>query len=231
MNTDVSNVSDSTVLTIQEVFNLIQNYKYAEAFLLSSQIMKRSDSGDQLFHEWVKSLAEFFSCNRKKTAIQLLEKIKPNKPTNEIHFRIFNSLMSFYIEIEDEINFRKCKKLILSNLYRLNNSELIATILGNVANGYYVFKNHVKSLEFCEKTLKIACEQRLFNKVYTVTIMIKIMNFLHLEMRDKAYELKKDFYVFLEFTNKAKDKKYLDKAIDKFNEEVEYNEKTNKKTL
>lgn len=228
----VSNVNDETILSIKRIFNYIQNYQYEEAFFLSSKIIERKDNGDQLFHEWVKALAEFFSCNNKETAIQLLERIKPDKLENEIHFRIINSLMSFYIEIGNESNFLKYEEVLSSNLYKLDNSdELLARIFGNFSNGYYELKNYKKSLEYCEKAINIAQKYRFFNLNFSIIIMIKIMNLFYLGEIEKAQNLKKDFESFLKLTNHLSDIEYLDKAIVKFYKEVENSEKTIKETL
>ncbi|WDV46563.1 hypothetical protein PV797_02430 [Clostridiaceae bacterium M8S5] len=225
MKTDVTSISDNTVLNIQEVFNLIQNYKYEEAFLLSSQIMKRSDSGDQLFHEWVKALAEFYSCDKKETAIDLLEKVKPQKIENEIHFRIINSLMGFYIEIGDEQNFLKYKEKLILNLHLLNISEVIIIILGNIGNGYYEFKDYSNSLDFCNKTIAVAQKHYLFDFRFFKIMMIKIMNLFYLGKSEEAIELKKDFESLLKLADKMNLKKYLDKSMNNYYEGVKNNEK------
>ncbi|WDV47488.1 hypothetical protein PV797_07355 [Clostridiaceae bacterium M8S5] len=231
MQTDVENISDNTVLNIQEVFNLIQNYKYEEAFLLSSQIMKRSEDGDQLFHEWVKALAEFYSCDKKRTAINLLEKVKPEKLINEIHFRIINSLMGFYIEIEDELNFLNYKKELISNLCNLNNNEILVKILSNIANGYYVFKNYEESLKYCEKTIKTVQHNKHFDMSFTTTLILKITNMHYQDKIDEAKVLQKDFEIFLKMTDGLNNKKYLDKTIENYYKEVENNEKNISKSL
>lgn len=230
MESEISKTNDSMILNIQKIFKYLNQFEYEEAFLLSSKIMERKDSGDQLFHEWVKSLAEFYSCNNKKTAIQLLEKIKPNKLENEIHFRIINSLMGFYIEIEDEQNFLKYKEELNSNLHILDNNDLLVIILGNISNGYYVFKNYTKSLEYCEQTIKIMQTNKIFDFKFSKIIMIKIMNLLYLGKVEKAQNLQEDFETFLKITNNLSDKEYLVRAIKKF-KEVENNEKDVKKAL
>ncbi|WDV47614.1 hypothetical protein PV797_07995 [Clostridiaceae bacterium M8S5] len=231
MQTNLSNLSDNNVLNIQEVFNLIQSYKYEEAFLLSSQIMKRGEDGDQLFHEWVKALAEFYSCKKKETAIKLLEKIKPAKLENEIHFRIVNSLMVFYVENEDKHNFIKNKEELVLNLHILSNIDLIVRILGNIGNGYYEFKDYVKSLDYCEKTIEVAQKNRFLDFKFYEILMIKIMNLLYLGEREKADELRKDFELLIKISGDINIKEYLDKAIDNYHKEVKNNEKDDKQSM
>lgn len=223
-----TNINDNAVVNIQEVFNLIRNGKYEEAFLLSSKITDRGDTQDQLFHEWIKSLTEFYSCNNKETAIQLLEKIKPAKLENEIHFRIFNSLMVFYTEIEDEQHFREYKEKLIPELYMLNNSQLLAKIFGNIANCYYIFKNYKESIEYCEKAIKISQQHKFFDITFLLTTMIKIMNLFYLGDYIKANKLKDDLEILLRMIENLEIKKYLDKAIDKFNREVKLNENVEK---
>ncbi|WDV44250.1 hypothetical protein PV797_12010 [Clostridiaceae bacterium M8S5] len=223
-------INDKVVVNIQEIFNLIRNGKYDEAFLLSSKITDR-ETQDQLFHEWIKSLTEFYSCSKKKTAIRLLEKVKPNKLENEIHFRIFNSLMGFYIENEDELNFMKYKKQLTSKLYRLNNNELSAKIFGNIANGFYVFNNYTESLNYCEKAIKIAQQYKYFDMTFLVAMILKITNMHYAGRIKEAKTLQKDFEIFLKLTDSLDNKKYLDKTIEKYYKGVENNEKNISKYL
>ncbi|WP_066501961.1 hypothetical protein [Abyssisolibacter fermentans] len=225
-------VNDNMILNVKEIFRLIHNFQYEEAFLLSSEIMERKDNGDQLFHEWVKALAEFFTYGNKNTAIKLLEEIKPNKLENEIQFRIINSLMCFYIEIGNEQAFLKYKKEINSNLHKLDSEELLVKIMCNFTNGYYEFKNYKKSLEYSEKSIKIAQKYRLFGFNFSLLLIIKIMSLLYLGEITKAKNLKKDYETFLKITNTISDKKYLEKTLKIFYKEVANNEKIiNKKTI
>ncbi|WDV46844.1 hypothetical protein PV797_03890 [Clostridiaceae bacterium M8S5] len=224
MKSEVLIANDNTVINIQNIFNLIQYGKFEEAFLLSSQTMTRGDCGDQLFHEWVKSLAEFYSCKNKKTAIQLLEKIKPDKLENEIHFRIINSLMSFYGDIKDEHNFILYKEKLESILPSITSYDLKFRILVNISNGYYDIKNYKKSLNYCEKSICIAQKHMIFDFKFCNVVMIKIMNLFYLGETEKANDLKMDFTTFLRLTNNLYVNKYLDKALDKFNKEVLDNE-------
>ncbi|WDV44996.1 hypothetical protein PV797_15920 [Clostridiaceae bacterium M8S5] len=206
-----SGVSDDTVLIIQEVFNLIKKNNYEDAFFLSSQVMKREDKGDQLFHEWVKSLTEFYACDKKKTAIELLEKVKPKKPENEIHFRIFNTLIIFYAQTEDYENFIKNTEIFLANYHLLKDGELLIKIFSNICNGYYDFEEYKKSLEYCEKNIKIAQEYKIFDARYFKTIMIKIMDLYYLGEKADALELKENFDDFLKITDNLFIKDYIDK--------------------
>ncbi|WDV44756.1 hypothetical protein PV797_14685 [Clostridiaceae bacterium M8S5] len=224
-------INDKTILNIQEIFKYIHHFRYEEAFLLSSKIMERNDSGDQLFHEWVKSLAEFFSCKNQKTAIQLLEKIKPKNIENDIHFRIINSLMCFYIEAKDRRGFFKYMKSLNTSLHILDNDDLMIKILCNFANGFYEFKSYKEALIYCEKTITIAQKNRSFGINFSLVIMIKIMCLLYLGEATKANKLKKEFEVFAILTNNKSDIKYLQDNLKKFNEEVVNNENFIKKTI
>ncbi|WDV44429.1 hypothetical protein PV797_12920 [Clostridiaceae bacterium M8S5] len=206
MQNNTSSINDKVIVDIQEIFNCIKNYKYEEAFLLSSMIIERSDSGDQLFHEWVKSLAEFYSCNKKDTAIQLLEKIKPEKIENIIHFRIINTLLSFSIEIGNKTNFLKYYKLLKANMNKLHDDdELHVSITSNFANGFYEFECYEKSLEYCDIAISIAQKNRYFGRPFSISIMIKIVNLFKIGKTIEAKNLKNDFEVFLKITNNKKD--------------------------
>ena len=221
----ISDVRDETVINIQKIFRFIQSYQYGEAFLLSSKVTLRNDYGDQLFHEWIKALAEFYTCNGKKTAIQLLEKIKPSIFENEIHFRIINSLMCFYLEIGSELDFIKYHKKLSKNMYKINNNELMVRIYDNFANGFFEFKKYKKSLEYCNIGIQLSQKFRTFDFKFSVTMMIKIMNLFYLNQTDKALVLKKEFETFSKLTNNTKDLKYLQNEYEKLLKEVETDEK------
>lgn len=228
MESDVSktHVNDETILNIKEIFKLIDKLEYEEAFLLSSKIIERNDNGDQLFHEWIKALAESYSCNSKETAIQLLTKVKPDELENEIHFRIINSLMCFYIEIGNEQKFLEHKDKLISNLDKLDNDELLTIIMCNIANGYYEFKNHKISLEYCEKAISMCQQYRIFSLNFSVVVMIKIVDLFYLREIEKAKKLEKDFETFLRLTNNIDDLKYLKENLEEFYKEVQYDKKS-----
>ncbi|WP_066501965.1 hypothetical protein [Abyssisolibacter fermentans] len=212
--------NDEAILNIQEIFRHIHHLQYEEAFFLSSVIIERKDNGDQLFHEWIKALTEFYSCNKKNTAIQLLEKIKPNKLENEIHFKIINSLMCFYIETGYEKEFFKYKEVLSSNLHNLKSEEFLIKIMCNFCNGLYEFKYYKKSLEYCGKSIEISQKHRLFDFDFSKIIMIKILNLLYLGEITKAKNQKNDFETFLKITNNISDMELLEKCIKKYNKQM-----------
>lgn len=221
----LTKVNDEAILNIQEIFRHIHHLQYEEAFFLSSIIIERKDNGDQLFHEWIKSLTEFYSCNKKDTAIQLLEKIKPNKLENEVHFKIINSLMCFYIETGYEQEFLKYKEVLSSNLHNLKSEEFLIKIMCNFCNGLYEFKYYKKSLEYCEKSIKIAQKNRLFDFDFSKIMMIKIMDLLYLGEMKKAKNLRNDFETFIKMTNNTSDMELLEKCMKIYKNDMENNKK------
>ncbi|WP_432408196.1 hypothetical protein [Wukongibacter sp. M2B1] len=210
--------NDNTVIMIQTIFDHINNFEYAEAFLVSSEIMERNEQGDQLFHEWVKSLTEFFTCNKRYEAISLLERIKPDVIENEIHFRIINSLVDFYREVEDEENFLKYKNKIYPEISKLKNTELKHKIVYNIANGFYTFQNYKEALRYIEESIDIARENNLFTIFYSLCFMVKIMCLFYLDEPEKADDLKSVFESYLDIIGNLKHKEYLEKAIRRFQE-------------
>lgn len=220
MSTHIS-INDDTLVNMQEVFDCIFNYKYEEAFLISSMLMERNMGGDQLFHEWVKSLTEFYSCNEHDTAIALLETIKPKEIENIIHFRIINSLMCFYAEIKSEENFIKYSDEIQSSLHKLSNrNELYARILGNIANGYQIFSHYEQALEYSTQAIKTYQHNHLFNIHFTVTNMVRILSLFYLGKEIEAQEEERNLKFFLKLTNNLDKMKYLEKDLQKFYKEV-----------
>jgi len=213
--------NDNTVIMIQTIFDHINNFEYAEAFFVSSEIMERNEQGDQLFHEWVKSLTEFFTCNKKYEAISLLERIKPDVIENEIHFRIINSLVDFYREVGDKENFLKYKNKIYPEIGKVKNAELKHKIVYNIANGFYTFEDYKKTLRYIEESIAIARENNVFNIFYSLCFMVKIMCLFYLDETEKAENLKSVFESYIEITGNLKHKEYLEKAIIRYHERKE----------
>ncbi|WDV46464.1 hypothetical protein PV797_01910 [Clostridiaceae bacterium M8S5] len=220
MKKKVLNSNDNTVLDIQKIFDLIQYGKYSEAFLLSSQAKVNDSNKNRLFHEWVIALNEFYSCNKRESSIKMLEKIKPGKLENELHFRIINSLMIFYLEDKNKENFLKYKDLLLSNIHTVSNNALLIKILSNICNGFYELEYYTESLNFCEKIISISKKHDLYNFRFCKTLMIKIMNLFYLGKHEEANELKNNFECFLKIIDKQNLMECLDNAINKFYEKV-----------
>ncbi len=215
----VSNkANDDLVVKIQKIFDNIKNFNYEEAFFLSCEIMERNENGDQLFHEWVKSLVEFYSCNKRDNAIKFLEKIRPTKLENEIHFRIVNSLMCFYREIGNKKDFIKYKKIIYSYIDKVENVELKHKIIYNIANGFYTFKDYEKALEYSDESIAIGREKGIFNMDFSLSIMVKIMSLFYLGKHKEGHELKEMLINYLEVTGNINHKSYLEKALERFYE-------------
>ncbi|WP_432407658.1 hypothetical protein [Wukongibacter sp. M2B1] len=208
--------NDYTVLGIQKIFEHINNFDYEEAFYLSSQIMEKQDNGDTLFHEWVKSLVEFYSCNKKDTAIKLLEKIKPDVIENEIHFRIVNSLMNFYREIKDKDNFMKYRKILYLNLHKIKDKEFLVKVMYNISNGFYTFRDYDRALEYAENSIEIAKNGNVFNIFFSLAFMIKIMCLFYLGRTLEAESLKEIFLDYLKVVGNVNHKDYLENALEEF---------------
>lgn len=212
---------NDNILKIQEILEKVNGHEYEEAFLLSSQMIERSHSiEDALYHQWVKALTEFYTYNKKISAIELLEEVRPTALEKEIHFRIVNSLLCFYRNMQNKEKFLKCKNTLYLGLNNLENNELRLVILCNIANGFYTFKDYEEALEYTEEVLKIAKQYSILKLHFSLAIGIKIMCLFYLGNATQAKDLKKEFINYLKITDKLDHRKYLDEELKQFNKET-----------
>jgi hypothetical protein len=209
-------INNDIVNGLDKVFECINQYKYDEAYYYLLQNTDNTKINPYL-KEWVQALNEFHIYDKKIDAINILEKIRPNNIKNAMDFRIYNSLLGFYLKNNNNEDFCAIANII-KDFLRNNNDYVLLRIksLYNLSNGYYTFNSYDIAVKYAQLCINECIGNQIILKEYLLSIVIKISSYDALNDFDLVHKEIKTYndYKFLGFLL-GDQEKYIDEEINK----------------
>lgn len=167
-------VNTKTLNDIDEIFNLIYNGRYEDAY---NYIIEHTDNTqiDNLFREWIKALYEFYTLGKTDEATKLLENVLPTEISTSMDLRLYTSLLIFYHETSKPEEFYAIVPKIVYGLQFIKNRDLKIKAIYNIANGYYEFEDYINCYLYADYCINLSKNFKIITKIYALSLLIKSM--------------------------------------------------------